>query len=249
MRGTEDEELATTEATLKHYKVPSVTVEMDGPEDLSAELFQWEIATALACSLLEVNPFDEPDVRDGRERVSALLDEYVAKKMWPQRTARVREKAIELYAEGEMRQHISTLSLAEALRTFLEAMPTGGYLAIITFGGGDSETEAALGRIRKHLASNHGIPVLLSSGPRYLRYFEQVYKGGPDKGLFLMLTGESKADVTIPGAGYTFGQLQMALALADFESLEMRRKLAMRLHLTQGLEQGLTEIEQAILKL
>jgi transaldolase/glucose-6-phosphate isomerase len=89
----------------------------------------------------------------------------------------------------------------------------------------------------------------LSSGPRYLRYFEQVYKGGPDKGLFLMLTSESTADVAIPGAGYTFGQLQMALALADFESLEIRRKSAMRLHLTQGLEQGLAEIEQAILKL
>jgi transaldolase/glucose-6-phosphate isomerase len=90
---------------------------------------------------------------------------------------------------------------------------------------------------------------LLSSGPRYLRYFEQVYKGGPDKGLFLMLTSESTPDVAIPGTGYTFGQLQMALALADFESLEMHRKLAMRLHLTQGLEQGLAEIEQTILKL
>jgi hypothetical protein len=64
-----------------------------------------------------------------------------------------------------------------------------------------------------------------------------------------MLTSEPTADVAIPGAGYTFGQLQMALALADFESLEMRRKLAMRLHLTQGLKQGLAEIEQTILKL
>jgi transaldolase/glucose-6-phosphate isomerase len=248
MRGAEDPELARSEATLEQFKVPTVTVEMNGPEDLGAEMFRWEIATALACSLLEVNPFDEPDVQEGRERVSALLDEYVAKKMWPSRTARVREKGIELYAEGEMRQHISTLNLREALRTFLEAMPSGGYLAIITFATSSGETEASLGRIREHLASSHGIPVLLSSGPRYLRYFEQVYKGGPDKGLFLMLTSESTVDVAIPGAGYTFGQLQMALALADFESLEIRRKLAMRLHLTQGLEQGFAEIEQAILK-
>jgi transaldolase/glucose-6-phosphate isomerase len=208
-----------------------------------------EIATALACSLLEVNPFDEPDVHEGRERVSALLDEYVAKRMWPARTARVREKGIELYAEGEMRQHISTLNLSEALRTFVEAMPTGGYLAIITFASSSVETEAALGRIREYLASNHGIPVLLSTGPRYLRYFEQVYKGGPDKGLFLMLTSESTGDVAIPGAGYTFGELQMALALADFESMEARRKLAMRLHFSQGLEQGLAELQEAILKL
>jgi glucose-6-phosphate isomerase len=249
MRGAEDPELAATEAILKQHRVPTVTVTMNGPEELGAEMFEWEIATALACSLLEVNPFDEPDVQEGRERVSALLDEYAAKRMWPARTARVRDKGIELYAEGEMRQHISTLSLGEALRTFVEAMPTGGYLAIITFASSSPETEAALGRIREHLAASRGIPVLLSSGPRYLRYFEQVYKGGPDKGLFLMLTSESTADVAIPGAAYTFGQLQTALALADFESLEIRRKLAMRLHLSQGLEQGLAEIEQAILKL
>ncbi len=249
MRGDEAPELSATETLLRENKVPTVTVTLSGPEELGAAMFQWEIATALACSLLEVNPFDEPDVQEGRERVSVLLDEYATKRMWPARTARVREKGIELYAEGEMRQHISTLSLSEALRTFVEAMPTGGYLAIITFASSSGETEAALGRIREHLASSHGIPVLLSSGPRYLRYFEQVYKGGPDKGLFLMLTSESTPDVAIPGAAYTFGQLQMALALADFESLEIRRKLAMRLHLTQGLEQGLGEIEQAILKL
>jgi hypothetical protein len=123
-----------------------------------------------------VNPFDEPDVQEGRERVSALLDEYTVKRMWPARTVRVREKGVELYAEGEMRQHISTLSLSEALRTFLEAMPTGGHLAIITFAS-SPETEEAFGWIREHLASSRGIPVLLSSGPRYLRYFEQVYKG------------------------------------------------------------------------
>lgn len=249
MRNGEEADLATIEATLKQHRVPTVSIEMNGPEDLGSEMFRWEIATAVASSLLEVNPFDEPDVREGRERVSALLDEYVAKRTWPARTARVREKGIELYAEGETRQHISTLSLTEALRTFLEAMPTGGYLAIITFASSSGQTEAALERIREHLASSHGMPVLLSSGPRYLRYFEQVYKGGPDKGLFLMLTSESPADVGIPGAEYTFGQLQMALALADFESLEARRKLAMRLHLTRGLEQGLAEIEQTILKL
>ncbi len=249
LRGAEDADLTRTEAVLKQHKVPTVSVEINGMEDLGAEMFQWEIATALACSLLEINPFDEPDVQEGRERVSVLLDEYVAKKMWPQRTVRVREKGIELHAEGEMRQHISTLSLGEALRTFLEAMPTGGYLAIITFASDTCETEAALTRIREHLASSRGISVLLSSGPRYLRYFEQVYKGGPEKGLFLMLTSEPPADVAIPGAGYTFGQLQMALALADFESFEMRRKLAMRLHLTQGLEQGLAEIERTIQKL
>ena len=249
LRGEDDSEVRKAEAILKQHNVPTVSIAMDTAEDLGAEMFKWEIATALACSLLDVNPFDEPDVQEGRERVSALLDEFVAKRAWPSRTARVREKDIELYVEGETRQHVSTLNLPEALRTFLEARAANGYLAIINFASANPETEAALGRIREHLASRYGIPVLLSSGPRYLRYFEQVYKGGPDKGLFLMLTSEPTEDVAIPGAGYTFGQLQMALALADFESFEVRRKLAMRLHLTQGLEQGLSNLEQTLLRL
>jgi hypothetical protein len=95
-------------------------------------------------------------------------------------------------------------------------------------------------------AKSYGIPVLLSTGPRYLHYFEQVYKGGPEKGLFLILTGEPTEEIVIPGAGYTFGQLQLALAQGDFESLELRHKLVIRVHLAQGLEAGLGELEQAI---
>jgi transaldolase / glucose-6-phosphate isomerase len=76
-----------------------------------------------------------------------------------------------------------------------------------------------------------------------------MYKGGPSRGLFLILTTEPAEDIGVPGAGYTFGQLQLALALSDFESLESRRMLVMQLHCTQGLEQSLTELEHLVQKL
>jgi transaldolase / glucose-6-phosphate isomerase len=231
---------------LKQAGVPVVSIELNSPAELGAELFKWELATALACALLNVNPFDEPDVQGGRERAAEILEELVAKRELPSKTVRVREKGTELYAEGETRHQISTLSLSDAFRTFFELRNADGYLAIITFMGSQPLMEAALERLREQLASKLGIPVLLSSGPRYLHYFEQVYKGGPAKGLFLILTSEPTEDIVIPGAGYTFGQLQLALALGDFESLESRQKLVVRVHLTQGLEQGLTEVEQAI---
>jgi hypothetical protein len=143
----------------------------------------------------------------------------------------------------------STLNLSEALRTFLEAREADGYLTVIVYAGKQPATDAALGRLREELASRLQIPVLLSSGPRYLRNFEQVYKGGPSRGMFLILTTEPAEDIGIPGAGYTFGQLQLALALSDFESLELRHMLVMQLHFTQGLEQGLTELEHLVQKL
>ena len=65
----------------------------------------------------------------------------------------------------------------------------------------------------------------------------------------MILTTEPAEDIGVPGAGYTFGQLQLALALSDFESLESRRKLVMQLHCIQGLEQGLSELELVVQKL
>ena len=246
MRGDDDTEVNEAEKQLKQAGVPVVSIELNSPAELGGELFKWELATALACALLNVNPFDEPDVQAGRERAAEILEELVAKGELSSRTVRVREKGTELYAEGETRRQISTLSLSDAFQTFFELRNADGYLAIITFMGSQPLVEAALGRLREQLASKLGIPVLVSTGPRYLHYFEQVYKGGPAKGLFLILTSEPTEDIVIPGAGYTFGQLQLALALGDFDSLESRQKLVVRIHLKQGLEQGLAEVEQAI---
>ena len=249
MRGDEDSEVNEFETELRRAGAPTVSIEMDSPEELGVEVFKWEIATALACVPLNVNPFDDPDVQENRERVSGMLEEQSAKQERPARTARVRERGIELYAEAGTRLQISTLNLFEALRTFLAAREADGYLAIITYAGSKPETDAALGRLREQLVARLGIPVSLSAGPRYLRNFEQVYKGGPSTGLFLILTSETPADLGIPGAGYTFGQLQLALALSDFESLGARQRLVMQLHFTLGLEQGLSELEHLVHKL
>ena len=249
MREDENSEVNEFEMLLRRAGVPTIAIEMDSPEESGAEAFKWEIATALACVPLHVNPFDEPDVHGTRERISHTLEALATKHQRPVRTARVRERGIELYAEGETRQQISTLNLSEALRTFLEAREADAYLAIITYAGSNRATDAALGRLRERLESRLEIPVLLSSGPRYLRNFEQVYKGGPSRGLFLILTTEPPADLGIPGAGYTFGQLQLALALSDFESLGARRMLVIQLHFTLGLEQGLSELDHLVHKL
>jgi transaldolase / glucose-6-phosphate isomerase len=101
MRGDQDAEVQEFAMRLRNAGVPTVSIEMNSPEELGAEMFKWEIATALACAPLNVNPFDEPDVQEGRGRVSEMLEVFASKHQWPARTARVREKGIELYAEGD----------------------------------------------------------------------------------------------------------------------------------------------------
>jgi hypothetical protein len=86
----------------------------------------------------------------------------------------------------------------------------------------------------------------VNSGPRYLHSLGQVYKGGPNKSLYLVVTAKPEQDLDIPGAGYTFGQLNLALALGDFEALGNRARLALRLHFTEGVEEGFKQLRKAV---
>jgi transaldolase / glucose-6-phosphate isomerase len=246
MQGDQVAELEEFKKQLEQYRTPTVLIGLNTPEELGAELFKWEVATALACVPLGVNPFSEPDFREGRERTAGLVEALATQHELPRRSVRVREAGIALYAEGKTRQEISTLSLTEALRTFFELKSPASYLAILAFVEQSSAVEAALEHMREQLISALGIPVLLGFGPRYLHYAGQVLKGGPARGMFLILTSEPAQDIEIPGAGYSFGKLQLAWALGDFESLESRRKLVVHLHLAEGVERGLEQLEQLV---
>jgi transaldolase / glucose-6-phosphate isomerase len=243
LRGDSDSEIHSASKSLQETGVPVVTSNLEGPEDLPSEIFKWELATALLCSQLGVNPFQEPDIRESRQRALEVVQRLEARQENPDPTVRVREGGIELFAEGATRQQISTLSLTEALCSFFDARNGKGYLALLSFVDQNSVIEKRLQQLRDELASQLRIPVQLNFGPRYLHQLEQLYLGGPENGLFLMLTAEPVHDLAIPGAKYTFGQLEHALAQGDFESLTRRDRLVVRLHLTAGAERGLVELE------
>jgi transaldolase/glucose-6-phosphate isomerase len=240
--GQEDVELASKSAALREAGVPLITVQLNAPHDLAAELFKWEIATALACSRLCLDPFHDPDARESRTRSAQILEQLARKQLSPA-IPRVREQSIELFAEGETRQQISTLNMSESLRTFFTLRHPEGFIAILPFLNFSGAQRQTLRRIRDRLDSGFGLPVLLTPGPRYLQSLGQAYLGGPPKGLLFLLTAAPERDLRIPGADYTFGQLQLALALADFESLGRRRTPVIRLHLSSGAGRGLLELE------
>lgn len=248
MLGEDGQELQKKTDALHGAGIPVVKIELNGPEGLGAELFKWEIATALACSSRGVNPFFDPDTRDGRARAIHLLDQITDTQELPAGTVRVREADMELYAEGETRRELSTLNMAEALRSFFRLRRKDGYLALLPFMDLNQARLAVVRRIREKLEKQLEIPVLVTPGPRYLRTLAQVYHGGPAKGLFLLVTANPARDLAIPGAKYSFGQLQLALALADFESLGHQGRPVIRLHLAGGAEQGLVQLE-TILKI
>jgi hypothetical protein len=240
-----------TEATqaalhLQQAGVPFVRIDLGGPEDIGAELFKWEVATTLACALLGVEPFSDPDVRESRDRTAEFLEDITAKRDVEPSTVRVGDDGINLYAESSTRQELSTLNLSGALQNFFQLRHPDGYLAILAFLERSQDVGACLRRISAEIIDRLRLPVLISFGPRYLHYMGQLYQGGPAKGLFLILTGDTPEDIAIPGASYSFGQLQLALALGDFETLVRHHRPVVRLHLTNGPECALTRLERVI---
>jgi transaldolase / glucose-6-phosphate isomerase len=241
-KGDEDSYLADALQRFTESQTPLVVSEVDGPVDFGPELFNWEVATALTSALLEVDPFHESDYQDNKERTSKLLELLAARQPVQCAAVRISESGIELFAEGVTRQHVSTLNLSEALRTFFEQRVEQGYLMICSFLDPSTSNLKALQSICEQIATRLGIPVLLASGPRYLHLAGEMLKNGLSIGQILMLTGETPEDIAVPGADYKFGQLLEALALGEFDALVGKKKLVLRLHLREAVESGLAEL-------
>jgi glucose-6-phosphate isomerase len=200
----------------------------------------------LAGASLAIDPFDEPNVQESKDNTARILEAFETSGEMPLGSPRLTESGIELYADGAARGAISTLQLTAALLSFLSERRPYDYLAILAYVARDGANATELDSLRAALAERLSLPVLLGYGPRYLHSIGQLFKGGPASGMFLMITSEKPEDLAIPGAKYTFGQLEMAQALGDFQSLGRLGKPALRLHLTEGAPAGLAALRRAV---
>jgi glucose-6-phosphate isomerase len=244
--GDDKAELQTILRTLEDRGGAFTEIQLTAPQQLGAEFFKWEIATALAAASLAIDPFDEPNVQESKDNTARILEEFETTGNMPAGSPRLVESGIEVYADAAARAVISTLQLRAALRSFFSECRPDDYVAILAYVARNPATGVELDSLRATLAGRLKMPVLLDYGPRYLHSIGQLYKGGPPSGMFLLLTSEKSEDLAIPGAKYSFGQLEMAQALGDMQSLERLGKPALRLHLTEGVLAGLPVLRRAI---
>jgi transaldolase / glucose-6-phosphate isomerase len=237
-------EAATSPA---HPQIPSVLVEMEGIEHVVAEIFKWEIATSLACSLMGVNPFEDPDFGDGRGAAMEYIEQISAGKKIATSKPRLVEGNLSLFVEGELRHEISSLSFEQALSSFFELLEEDGYLAIQNYAWNIPEVRTRMTALTG-VGAQLGVPAQLVDGPWYLHLLGQCYKGGPRGGLALMITCDPAERVEIPGAGYSFGDLVFALALGDFDAMLRRGRPIVRIHMTGPPARALAELESVVQK-
>jgi glucose-6-phosphate isomerase len=198
---------------------------------LGAEFFRWEFATAVAGAVLGINPFDEPNVSEAKEKTKAIL----AKKDFSGGEPAASASGVTVFSS-----HFVGPAPAAIVREAVESLGPRDYTAFLSYLSNDASIETAVAAIResirvmKKTASTYGV------GPRYLHSTGQYHKGGPNTCLAFVITGEDETSTAIPGAPFTFSQLKRAQAVGDFQTLEAHDRRTVRIHLDRGLDPART---------
>ena len=213
---------------LRNARVPLMIVNMPRIDSLGAEFLRWEVATATAGRLLEINPFDEPNVQQAKDATRALLDAYTSRGQLPRRTPDFTADGIELTFSTATRDRLASKGAVD----FLRQLRPGDYFALLAYlPPDDAELGPELHALRNAVALDRRCATMFGYGPRYLHSTGQLHKGGANNGVFLVVTAPADSDVPVPDAPYTFGVLEMAQALGDFQSLDRANRRAVHAHL------------------
>lgn len=193
---------------------PVVRLDWQDSYDLGAEFFRWEFATAVAGAALGIHPFDQPNVQSAKDQTDNVLAQY-------QSTGKLLDT-----------------ETAGSLVSLLSQSKPGDYLAIMVYGLETSQLDQTLQSLRRRVMERYQIATTLGYGPRFLHSTGQMHKGGPNSALFLQITVEHQKDLLIPGYPFSFGVLNDAQSLGDFQALRAAGRRAVRINLGADADAG-----------
>jgi glucose-6-phosphate isomerase/transaldolase/glucose-6-phosphate isomerase len=174
---------------------PIIVRQLRDRYDVGAEMYCWEMATAVAGALLKINPFDQPNVQESKDSTARVL------------------KSLQTQLPDGVRV------MPEELWRFLDQAQPGDYVSFQAYVTPLPDIEQRIQELRRRTRDRRKVATTLGFGPRFLHSTGQLHKGGPRTGLFLQLTYQPLDDVEIPGQPYTFGTLYAAQSLGDLLSL------------------------------
>jgi glucose-6-phosphate isomerase len=188
------------------FPVLRLSTRIDG---LGAEFFRWEFATAIAGAALGINPFDEPNVAEAKEKTQELLAAFESRGALPEPPP---------------------TATADDIRKALATLRAKDYVAFLSYLPGNADVEPAIREIRDGLREKFKVATTFGHGPRYLHSTGQYHKGGPNSVLAFVLTGDDATQTPIPESPYTFSVLRRAQGLGDAETLAAHGRRTVRIH-------------------
>jgi transaldolase/glucose-6-phosphate isomerase len=230
---------------------PVVRIAVDEIYDLGEEFFRWEMATAVAGSIIGINAFNQPDVEASKVVTKKLTTEYEQTGKLPPESPIFEADGIKLFADEKNAKALrkaagKDVSLKGYLQAQLNQLNAGDYFALLGYIEMNDAHEAQLQNIRHNVRDEKRVATCLGFGPRFLHSTGQAYKGGPNSGVFLQITCDDASDLPVPGQKYTFGVVKAAQARGDFQVLAERGRRVLRVHVGANVRAGLDKVSEAI---
>ncbi len=231
---------------------PTVSIRLDDSYDLGQEFYRWEFATAVAGSVLRIDPFDEPNVQESKDNTSRILKGYLETGRIDGRTPRIEEGLLKLYFDDRLfPRKVGTgrnRSVARYLAAFLDLVKRGEYVAVQAYVHRTRAHDRLIQDIRLLIRDAVKVATTVGYGPRFLHSTGQLHKGGPNAGLFLQITADDKTDLPIPGESYSFSILKRAQSLGDYKALVEKKRRVMNVHLREDVAGGLRALRTEVKK-
>jgi transaldolase/glucose-6-phosphate isomerase len=229
---------------------PVVRIVLKSIDHIGQEFFRFELATAVAGSVLGINPFDQPDVESAKIKTRELTAAFERTGALPKEEPVLSSDRLDLFTdEGnarDLREMAADQTVASWLQAHFARAASGDYLALLAYIAHDEDNIDALQGIRLALRDKFHLATCAQFGPRFLHSTGQAYKGGPDSGVFLQITADDIKDLRVPGQKASFGVIKAAQARGDFDVLTERGRRALRVHLKGGLQAGLMSLDAAL---
>src|SRR5690348_8260178 len=229
---------------------PVARIVMKSIDHLGQEFFRFEMATAVAGSVLGINPFNQPDVEAAKIKTRDLTAAYEKTGALPAEEPAVSSDEADLYTDRhnaeELRKAGADGDLASWIKAHLSRVHADDYVALLGYIERNTAHIEELQSMRLAVRDKRRVATCAEFGPRFLHSTGQAYKGGPDNGVFLQITSDDAKDLPVPGQKASFGVIKAAQARGDFAVLTERGRRALRVHLKGDLENGLKALDRAI---
>ena len=224
---------------------PVVRIEIADTMQVGQLFYLWEFATAVAGSIIGINPFDQPDVEASKIETRKLTDAYAKRGALPPETPFATGDGMKLFADDKNAKALGS-SIEGAIRAQFDRIKPGDYVALLAYIDRNPATIEALTRLRTRIRDAKHVATAVGFGPRFLHSTGQTYKGGPNSGVVLQITADDAKDLPVPGENYTFGVVKAAQARGDFEVLAERGRRVLRVHLGSDVSAGLKKLSELV---
>jgi transaldolase/glucose-6-phosphate isomerase len=237
-------------AALEKAGHPVVRIVLKSIDHIGQEFFRFEMATAVAGSVLGINPFNQPDVEDAKIKTRELTAAFEKSGALPAENPVMSTAQADIYTDdrnaADLRKAGADGDLRSWLKAHLDRSGADDYVALLAYIERDPAHIDTLQQMRLEVRDKRHVATCAEFGPRFLHSTGQAYKGGPDSGVFLQITSDDAKDLAVPGQKASFGVIKAAQARGDFDVLTERGRRALRVHLKGDLESGLEMLDAAI---